>query len=224
VLGTAAGLNLSPHSCDLRVISILLLLRHLLKDASHPVHIIGENAEDMTATLAKPPKLTKKQAAAGNTNVKPDFINTQARETCAAFDTPAQWTMTPCSHTGGRRKTRATSPLSLQAIIARALTQSLAFPKMTPAVNELFNDAPGTPNILVKPAFLYQVPVGAPMQFGTVCAFIANVTGGADLCLGMFTGEGDMTLAPHSDYLHTFSDDDRVIILTKRIEELAKRD
>jgi hypothetical protein len=94
---------------------------------------------------------------------------------------------------------------------------------MTAAVNELFNDTPGTPNILVKPAFLYQVPVGTPMKFGTICAFIANVTGGADLCLGMFAGEGDMTLAPHSDALHTFKDDDRVIILTKRVEELAKR-
>ena len=70
------------------MLSVLLLLRHLLKDATAPVHIIGENQEDTTALLALAPHKTH----------DPDFINTQA-------------------------------------IVARALCQSIAFPKMTESID-----------------------------------------------------------------------------------------
>ena len=96
VLGTSASQSLNPHSCDLRVLSILLLLRHLHSVAAaavasaaaaggdsgtttalprrKPVHIIGENQEDMTSVLALPPRPAAGQEAGHD----PDFVNTQA--------------------------------------------------------------------------------------------------------------------------------------------------
>merc|ERR1711998_254188 len=90
--------------------------------------------------------------------------------------------------------------INTQAIIARALTQSLAFPKMTASVNELFSDAHGTPSILVLPAVRYHVPVGEQMLFGSLCALVAKVTDEMDHCLGIIQGEGDMKLAPQTDF------------------------
>jgi hypothetical protein len=97
VLGTSASQSLNPHSCDLRVLSILLLLRHLHSVAAavasaaaaggdsetttlprrKPVHIIGENQEDMTSVLALPPRPAAGQEAGHD----PDFVNTQATMT-----------------------------------------------------------------------------------------------------------------------------------------------
>ena len=184
VLGTAAGIDLPAHSRDLRVLSVLLLLRHLLKDATAPVHIIGENQEDATSVLALPPALVTKtgDTADNNFNVKPDFINTQA-------------------------------------IIARALCQSVAFPKMTAAVNELFSDAPGTSNIVILPASKYSVPVGGPgITFGTLCQLVGIVSKETDHCLGWLEEGGEMALVPNLDVKHTFGGDEQLVIMTRRTE------
>lgn len=57
VLGTQETVHLGPSHRDTRVLNILLLLRKLwsLKYEGVPMHIVGENNEDMTALLALAP-------------------------------------------------------------------------------------------------------------------------------------------------------------------------
>ena len=78
VLGTAAGIDLSPQSRDTRVLTILLLLRHLARKCRPklPLHVIGENAQDATALLALSP--TPPLAKVAGQNRQPDYVNTQA--------------------------------------------------------------------------------------------------------------------------------------------------
>ena len=74
VLGTQSSHRLNPHSRDTRVLSITLLLRKLwsVKGSLRPMHIIGENEEDLTARLALTPCIE------GSTSDTPDFVNSQA--------------------------------------------------------------------------------------------------------------------------------------------------
>ena len=79
VLGTQSGVDLSPQSRDTRVLCIMLLLRKLCKDKlkvqNVPMHVVGENQEDMTARLALGP-LQRGQLESDYR--EPDFVNTQA--------------------------------------------------------------------------------------------------------------------------------------------------
>jgi uncharacterized iron-regulated protein len=67
VLGTQANYNLAGRHRDTRVMNVILMLRklHTEKDEGVPMHIVGENTEDMTARLALAPeaKVTKANAA-----------------------------------------------------------------------------------------------------------------------------------------------------------------
>ena len=67
VMGTMAGVKLSPQSRDRRVLSTMLMVRKAHYDLyESPLHIVGENALDATAVLA------------ATTVSPPDFVNTQA--------------------------------------------------------------------------------------------------------------------------------------------------
>ena len=74
VLGTQTTVRLGAHHRDTRVLNILLLLRKLwsIKREGVPMHIVGENNEDMTAQLALAPKRI------GKIRTEPDFVNSQA--------------------------------------------------------------------------------------------------------------------------------------------------
>ena len=69
VLGTQNGIVLPPTSMDTRVLSILLLLKHLTKKWPKKLHVISENQIDQTADVAVTP--------GGSVN-EPDFVNTLA--------------------------------------------------------------------------------------------------------------------------------------------------
>ena len=79
VLGTQSGVSLDPKSRDTRVMCIMLLLRKLCKEKlkmeNVPMHVVGENEEDMTARLAIGP--IQKGDDPSDYRM-PDFINTQA--------------------------------------------------------------------------------------------------------------------------------------------------
>jgi hypothetical protein len=110
VLGSVAMDTVqTPRSRDLRVLAILLLIR-TLHSGRKPVHVVGENQEDMTSMLARVPRNRSLHGEPAAHD--PDFINTQA-------------------------------------IVARALCQSLAFPKLTDCMCDLFDDRVGSSHILV---------------------------------------------------------------------------
>jgi hypothetical protein len=80
VLGTQANHNLAGRHRDTRVMNIILMLRKLWneKDEGVPMHIIGENTEDMTARLAlAPPRHGQNMIHNGERFIEyePDFVN-----------------------------------------------------------------------------------------------------------------------------------------------------
>jgi hypothetical protein len=86
VMGTVANQKLSSHYRDMRVLSIMLLLRHLktMKPDAPPMHVISENAKDETTKLALAPRNT-----GDDEGFDPDFINTQAIiARCLVSDAP----------------------------------------------------------------------------------------------------------------------------------------
>ena len=80
VLGTQSGVDLEPKARDTRVMCIMLLLRKLckqkLKTENVPMHVVGENEEDMTASLAIGPP--QKGVDEYSSYRDMDFVNTQA--------------------------------------------------------------------------------------------------------------------------------------------------
>jgi len=69
VLETQGNSVLKPKSMDTRMLSTLLLMRHLTRDWPKKLHIISENQLDQTADVAVTP---------GGAFNEPDFVNTQA--------------------------------------------------------------------------------------------------------------------------------------------------
>ena len=83
VLGTQANHNLAGRHRDTRVMNIILMLRKLWneKDEGVPMHIVGENTEDMTARLAlAPPRRGQNRIHNGERFIEyePDFVNQMA--------------------------------------------------------------------------------------------------------------------------------------------------
>ena len=83
VLGTQANHNLAGTYRDTRVMNIILMLRKLWneKDEGVPMHIVGENTEDMTARLAlAPPRHGQNRIHNGERFIEyePDFVNQMA--------------------------------------------------------------------------------------------------------------------------------------------------
>ena len=80
VLGTQSGVDLEPKARDTRVMCVMLLLRKLCKEKlkieNVPMHVVGENEEDMTARLAIGPP--QKGVDDDSSYRDMDFVNTQA--------------------------------------------------------------------------------------------------------------------------------------------------
>jgi len=185
VLGTqAGGIDLSPHSRDTRVMSILLILRQLHKQKRMKygatkvphMHVIGENQEDSTSTLVLPPR------SDGEFSLEPDFINTQA-------------------------------------ISARVLAQTLAYPVISDAISEIFDETVGKA-MLAFELCAGLVPTGIEIDFATIKEFLYDAsTDSRVVCIGIAKspkntniGEEGTILLPADDFSTTMSPDDRLIV------------
>jgi hypothetical protein len=196
VLGTQANFQLPPRSRDTRVLNIMLLLRKFwaVKNELVPMHIVGENQQDMTAKLALGPRLMndidmerneKTTGAAGGRRIgkyverQPDFINTQA-------------------------------------VFARAITQTLAYPLIREAVNELLQSGPGFVDVVIVNAADY-LPLGIPIVYGVVRAMVLLAAGERSICLGIMPISGDPKVNPEHTKKYTFNRDDRLVILRREL-------
>ena len=199
VLGTQADVKLNVRSRDTRVLCIMLLLRKIwnvrvatTKDTT-PMHIVGENEEDLTAKLALAPRPVDgaKRKEGQVLDYPPDFINTQA-------------------------------------IYARALTQTLAYPLIAPAVEDLFTSATGSCNVELVNVQAY-VPLqvfdkankddlcdgSGTIAWGVVRNAVLQAKGERSICIGYNTSAGEAILCPdHSLKVH-LTVDDKLILLRR---------
>lgn len=173
VLGTQTTVRLGAHHRDTRVLTILLLLRKLwsIKQEGVPMHIVGENNEDMTAQLALAPKRI------GKIRTEPDFVNSQA-------------------------------------VSARALVQTLAYPLIQPAISDLFQESKNSAEIVTVAAQEY-VPLDTPLLYGVVRAMVLQTRGERSICIGILwrTGHPEL-LVPHDENV-TLMKGDRLVLLRR---------
>jgi hypothetical protein len=132
VLGTQHATTLTPKSRDTRVLSILLMLRQIHDEkiwrlgsqtVSH-MHVIGENQQDSTSTLALPPKTPMVHT------LDPDFVNTQA-------------------------------------ISARVLVTTLAYPAIAGAISDIFDEEEGKA-IIAYENCSGRIPLETDIDFSTI--------------------------------------------------------
>ena len=178
VLGTQETVHLGPSHRDTRVLNILLLLRKLwsLKYEGVPMHIVGENNEDMTALLALAPK-----RLGSRIRKEPDFVNSQA-------------------------------------VSARALVQTLAYPMIQPAIKDLFDDAPSSADIVTVMASEY-VPLDVVMKYGVVRAAVLRAKPGRSICIGIIWKNGEKVLVPPHDDDVCFCAEDRLIVFRRAVTD-----
>ena len=95
VLGTQANFRLAGKYRDTRVLNVILLLRKLCHDKKDapPMHVVGENTEDLTAKLALAPHRSGERAklVSGERRLQfePDFVNNMAVNARALVQTLA---------------------------------------------------------------------------------------------------------------------------------------
>ena len=197
VLGTQADVKLRSRSRDTRVLCIMLLLRKIwtvrvaTTGDTTPMHIVGENEEDLTAKLALAPRPTDGLAQNANQVVDypPDFINTQA-------------------------------------IYARALTQTLAYPQMAPAVIDLFTSSEGTTNVeLVNVEAYLPLEIFSPTcelgdgsglcDWGIVRNAVLLAKGERSICIGYNNEKGEATLCPPHNLKLKLTKNDKLILLRR---------
>ena len=199
---------------DTRVLAMLLLLRkvHSAKGDQSPMHVVGENTEDLTEKLALYPAWKKRSH---RSSVIPS--TTKRRGTILS------------EHIRNEDTTHHLPDfVNTQAMYARALVQTLAYPLISNAITQLFDKRGASLELLRCSAF---VPLLTPIPFGLVKAIVAararksytnyngvSVTQEA-ICLGYISSEGEQHLVPPVDEEIIFEDSCRLIAITRNDED-----
>ena len=185
VLGTQSSVRLPPRAQDTRVMCIMLLLRKLSEKKisagidTVPMHVVGENQEDMMARYALGPKQKGEEHLFGYR--EPDFVNTQA-------------------------------------IYARVLTQTMAYPMIKNAINDLFDDTEGTATIELVPAGEY-VPLNERMSIGVMKQMVLLAQSERSVLIGYQSVEGDLRIMPHHSESKLFIEGEMLILLRRKLLE-----
>ena len=103
--------------------------------------------------------------------------------------------------------------VNTQAIYARALTLTLAFPLSQPAIAQLFYQQSDSPCLKLASAGNEVIPLGTA-TFAQVSRAVAKKYHGA-VCIGYMTQEGDRVFAPHPNSSYTYEDGDFVLFFMR---------
>lgn len=185
VLGTQANSPLPAYSRDTRVLSIMLLLRKLWmsKNEGVPMHVVGENQQDMTARLALGPQVEFDGNGALKKNMhEPDFINSQA-------------------------------------IYARILVQTMAYPVIRHAVMDLFDETPGSADLVIVKASAY-VTLHTAHMWGVVQHCVLETPKERSICIGFIDDAGGVEVLPEHDMERVYNDNDRLVLLRRYVTKI----
>ena len=156
------------------------------------MHVVGENTEDMTARLALAPKRTR-IAGSG-----PFVANASKKTTATTLEHEPDF-------------------VNSQALTARALVQTLAYPLIQPAVKDLFSDDPESATFASVDAREY-APLGRTMRYGVVSALVSAAKGERSICVGILWSSGDSELLPAHTRLLCFAPGDRLVLIRRDID------
>ena len=231
VLGTEASLRLNAHSRDTRVLSISLLLRKIwqVKGDKHPMHVIGENEEDLTSKLALTPRhsdttssissASASDVAAGILNNINDNDNDDEEDSLYPSHIPIVDNNTYISY--------EPDFINSQAINARVLTQVMAYPHIATAVADLFEEHAGCAKVCILPVFSY-VPAecflrGTSIDYGIIRNCVLQAQGERSICIGWIcAANSDVHLAPAHDSQVCFKENDKLVIIKREMKDENK--
>jgi len=109
--------------------------------------------------------------------------------------------------------------VNVHMIYARALVQSMAFPRLQPATRQLFASLPGGPEVALRPADCY-IPLGVDLKFAAVKAQVRNVQKDT-VCIGFRTCHGGIELSPLLTDSHVYEPGDRLVVITRIALQVA---
>ena len=179
VMGTQHTIRTDAKTRDTRVLCIFLLLRKLLEKkhqlgySVYPMHLVGENQQDMTVKLALGPRDHE-----GLMRRDPDFVNTQA-------------------------------------INARVLCQTMAYPLIRNAVAELFSEDERQSSLEIPSADAY-IPMEKELTFGLVQHLVQQAEGEQTVCIGFQDCTGKVSVIPHHSEKRKFVNGDKLIVFSRR--------
>ena len=104
--------------------------------------------------------------------------------------------------------------INTQAIYARVLAQTLAYPIIRPAVQDMFDESEGSSNIEIVRASAY-LPLNTELEYGVVRAAVLQAQGERSICLGYMDENGQLELVPSVDSKVTFSQDYSLVLLRR---------
>ena len=113
-------------------------------------------------------------------------------------------------------KTPSLDFVNTQGIIARALSQALAYPHMQAALLELFDSSEDSGNLVLRNADRYLPMDAEEISFDAVRRHVASQTNGEELCLGYMDADGCYELVPASRAKRQYVPGDRLALISLR--------
>ena len=107
--------------------------------------------------------------------------------------------------------------INSQAVYARALVQTLAYPGIRPAIADLFEESKGSADIVILNAGDY-IPLDHKMPYGVVRTLVLAAQGERSICIGIMHSNGHCEILPPHDHEMTLGMDDRLIILRRMLD------
>jgi hypothetical protein len=207
---------------DTRVLSILLLLKkvHAVKGEDTPMHIVGENTEDMTEKLALGPAWKVKRYMPSS-----KFENKTVTGSKATPSRRGTMSHVIDDIIKGEEGSRAIPDfVNTQAMFARGLVQVLAYPVVSSAITQLFDKRGANLELLRSAAF---VPMATSISFSEVKALVTlrcrrpytsyngETTVYEVICLGYITSAGVQHIVPPLDEQIEFDEGYRLVVITR---------
>lgn len=103
--------------------------------------------------------------------------------------------------------------VNVQALYARALCQALAYPKMQPAIAQLFAQEENSPNLFLRNVGLY-VTFGKQISFFNLVQKVQEAEP-SDICIGYRLANAKLCLVPKHTEILSFTAGDRLAIFSR---------
>ena len=196
VFGTQASIRLAPRSQDTRVLSIMLLLRKL----------------SLTKDLARPANQRNNIHVVGEN---------QEDATSELALGPAQLIASAEATYGGSQYNEPDF-INTQAVYARAMVQTLAYPKIRTAIEDLFDEDLFAPSIQIMHAYAYVPTTGAEeVSFGVVSASCHHDPGFRTIAIGFIDSADNnkVHMCPSHAQKHRWLKNDKIITMRRALSK-----
>lgn len=109
--------------------------------------------------------------------------------------------------------------INTQAIYARVLVQTLAYPNIRHAIKDLFDEFPGSADLVIVKAGRH-VMLNMPIKWGVVQQCVLETPGERTICIGYIGDDGNVTLLPDHDQEKEYHLNDRLVVIRRDLNSI----